>query len=80
LTASPRSSALRISSKFRLGQRRQILFSFLAYFGALHRAMQFGVQCGFEYGGIDVVVVNFAALPFKVHESGNAGLAGITQR
>jgi hypothetical protein len=27
--------------------------------------VQLGIQGGFEYGGINVVVINFAALPIK---------------
>jgi hypothetical protein len=33
--------------------------------------MQIGSQCGLEYGGINVVIINFPALPYmKTNESG----------
>ena len=49
-----------------LGQGRQIFFRFLAYLGHLHRPMQVGGQGRLQYRGINVVVINFPALPYFV--------------
>jgi hypothetical protein len=57
--------------QLRLGQRRQIFFCILAHLGNLHGPVQIGSQCGLEYGGINVVVINFPALPYlRTNESG----------
>jgi hypothetical protein len=42
--------------------------------------MQIGSQCGLEYGGINVVIINFPALPYLGTNESGTGRTPIGQK